>query len=311
MRAIALSDFESKPVLMDLPVPEPEPGEALVRVRTASVNGFDLAVISGMLKEIMEHRFPVVLGKDFAGRVEAIGEGVSSVALGDEVFGAVTKPYLGDGSFAEFVTIPESLGLAKIPNGLGLETAGALGLTGTAAAMSMDALAPREGESLLISGATGGVGAQAVQLAAKQGAEVIATARPGNEADFVRGLGANHTVDYSGDLRAELRAVRPGGVDAALHLAGDGLQLANLVVPGGRMVSTLGLGPDQVSDLDLSAISIMATPDAPILDRVGAAVASGAIRVPIQETYELEDVPKAFEKFAGGTLGKIAVRVSE
>jgi hypothetical protein len=68
MRAVALADFETEPALMDLPVPEPGPGETLIRVRTASVNGFDLVVISGALKEMMEHRFPVILGKDFADR---------------------------------------------------------------------------------------------------------------------------------------------------------------------------------------------------------------------------------------------------
>lgn len=311
MRAIALADFETQLALMDLPVPEPAPGEVLIRVRQASVNGFDLAAASGMLKEMMEHRFPVVLGKDFAGTVDAIGEGVLRVAIGDEVFGSVMKSFLGDGSFAEYVTVSESIGLTKIPDGLDHEVAGVLGLAGTAAAMSVDAVAPVEGEFLLICGATGGVGAMAVQLAAAKGAEVIATAQPGPEADFVRGLGAKHTIEYRGDLAAELNAVRPGGVEAAIHLAGDGLQVAGLVVPGGRIASTLGLGPDQVSDLDLTAISVMATPDAATLDELAAGAASGRLRVPIQKTYVLEDVPSALERFAGGTLGKLAIKVSE
>ena len=221
------------------------------------------------------------------------------------------KQFLGDGSFAEYVTVSESIGLTKIPDGLDHEVAGVLGLAGTAAATSVDSVAPLEGEFLLICGATGGVGAMAVQLAAASGADVIATAQPGPEADFVRGLGAKHTVDYSGDLAAELHAVRPGGVEAAIHLAGDGLQIAGLLAPGGRFASTLGLGPDQVSDLDLTAISVMATPEAAILDRLAADAASGQLRVPIQETFGLEDVPKAFVTFSGGTLGKLAIKVSE
>lgn len=106
MHSIALADLESPPALLDLPVPEPDPGEVLVRVHTASVNGFDLAVASGILKDVMEHRFPAVLGKDFAGTVEAVGEGVTRVVVGDEVFGTVMKPFVGDGSFAEYVTVP-------------------------------------------------------------------------------------------------------------------------------------------------------------------------------------------------------------
>ena len=88
MRAIALTDFGAAPVLLDLPDPAPGPGEVLVQVWTSSVNGFDLAVASGMLKGRMEHRFPVVLGKDFAGTA---GAEVPGFAAGDEVFGALSR----------------------------------------------------------------------------------------------------------------------------------------------------------------------------------------------------------------------------
>jgi NADPH2:quinone reductase len=309
MRAFAIADFENRPALLDLPVPEPGPGEALVRVHATSVNGFDVAVASGMLKGMMEHRFPLVLGKDFAGTVESIGAGVSRVAVGDDVFGTVMKPFLGGGSFAEYVTVPESIGLTRIPEGLDHTTAGALGLAGTAAAMSVEAVAPRKGEYVLISGATGGVGAKAIQLAAARGAELIATARPGREAEFVNSLGAKHTVDYGSDVAAEVRAIRPGGVDAVIHLAGDGLQLADLVAPSGRIASTLGLGPDQLTDRDVTAISVTATPDAAILDRLAHDAAVGSLRVSIEKTYRLEDVREALDRFAAGTLGKIGITI--
>jgi len=123
--------------------------------------------------------------------------------------------------------------------------AGALGLAGTAALDAVQAVAPRSGEAVLISGATGGVGAIAIQYAVAAGARVIATAQPGPEADFVRDLGADHVVDYTGDLAAQVRAVAPDGVAAAVHLAGDGAQVAGLLADGGRMASTLGYGPDQ------------------------------------------------------------------
>jgi len=107
-------------------------------------------------------------------------------------------------------------------------------------------VAPAAGQTVLISGATGGVGAYAVQLAAARGARIIATARPGEAADFVLRLGAAHAVDYTGDLAAQVRSISPGGVDAVIHLAGDGLRFADLVVPGGRFASTPGLGPEQL-----------------------------------------------------------------
>ena len=243
MRAVAIDDFGAAPALRDLPKPEPGPGEVLVRVQASSINGFDLAVAAGMLKGMMEHRFPVVLGKDFAGTVEAVGEGVVRFAVGDQVFGVVMKPELGDGAFGEHVAVGAGFGIAHIPAGLDVAVAGALGLSGTAALMSVNAVAPAAGEVVLVCGATGGVGAHAVQLAAARGAEVIATARPGEEADLVRGLGAAHTVDYTDDVPAAVRSLRADGVHAIVHLAADGLRLAELLVDGGRIASTLGLGP--------------------------------------------------------------------
>ena len=310
MRAIVLEDFEGGPRLREVPIPQiTAPNELLIRVQASSINAFDLAVAGGRLKGMMEHRFPVVLGKDYAGTVEAIGPEVSRFAVGDQVFGVLMKPVLGDGTFAEYVTVPESSGIAKVPAGLALQAAGALGLSGTAAVMSVAAIAPAAGETVLISGATGGVGACAVQLAAGRGAQVIATALPGDQADFVRSLGATHTVDYRGDLAAAVRAIRPGGVDGAIHLAGDGLQLAELLVPDGRIASTLGFGPDQLGGRQVRATSIMAVPDPALLERLAADVAAGRLSVRIQRTYRLEQVPEALADFAAGKLGKLAITI--
>jgi NADPH:quinone reductase-like Zn-dependent oxidoreductase len=170
---------------------------------------------------------------------------------------------------------------------------------------SVDAVAPAAGELVLISGATGGVGAMALQYALAAGADVIATARPGVEEEFVRGLGATRVVDYSGDLASQGHAIAPGGVPAIVHLAGDGAALAGLLAPGGRIVSTLGFGPDQHPD----AIAVMASPEAATLDRIAADVAGGALRVPIMRTYALDATPQALADFGAGTLGKLAVSV--
>lgn len=147
MRAYVLPGFDRAPEVQELPVPEPGPGEVRVHVRAASVNGFDLAVASGSLQGGMEHRFPVVLGKDFAGVVDAAGPGVEGYAAGDRVFGVVTKPFLGDGSFAEYVTVPVEVGLARLPAGVSFEDGAALGLAGTAASDSVDAAAITAGPS--------------------------------------------------------------------------------------------------------------------------------------------------------------------
>ncbi len=133
MRAFVMTDFDAAPELTELDLPEPAEGEVRVRIRAASVNGFDLAVAAGLTKDYMEHRFPVVLGKDFAGEVDAVGAGVTDYAVGDRVFGTVTKPYVGDGSFAEYVTVPIAIGIAKLPQDVSFTEGAALGLTGAAA----------------------------------------------------------------------------------------------------------------------------------------------------------------------------------
>jgi len=306
MRAVAIEYIGSPARVLELPAPDPAPGEVLVKIGNASINGFDLAVAAGMLVGAMEHRFPVVLGKDFAGTVEAAGEGVIRLAPGDPVFGVVMKPYLGDGSFAEYVTVPDEYGLERLPDRLDPLIAGALGLVGSAALAAINAVEVSGGETVLVSGATGGVGALVVQYAHRAGAVVAATARPGEEADFVRNLGASYIIDYTGDLTSQVRAIAPDGLAAVIHLAGDPVVLAGLLAPGGRIASTLGYGPDQ----NTAAVAVMANPDAATLSRLADDVTAGWLRVPIERTYELSEVPTALGDFAAGTVGKLAVTIN-
>ena len=292
--------------MTELPVRDPGPGELLVEVHASSVNGFDVAVLSGWVRDFMEYRFPLVPGKDFAGRVAAVGDGVSGFAVGDPVFGVVMTPYVGsDGAFAEYLVVGEQYGVAGVPAGLDLAVAGALGLAGSAALTALDALSLKAGQTLLVAGATGGVGAIAVQYATRAGVRVLATARPGEEADLVHDLGAEQAVDWSGDLGDAVRTVAPEGVDAVMHLAGDPHMQVGLLAPGGCLASTLMFGPDQHP----AAVSIIADPARATLDRLASDVVAGRLRVPISRTYPLADAPQALADFAGGTLGKLAVSV--
>ncbi|MEV4576282.1 NADP-dependent oxidoreductase [Nonomuraea jabiensis] len=312
MRAVTLDSVPATPAVSEVGAPRPEPGELLVKVAVSSINGFDAATAAGYLQGVMDHRFPLVVGKDFAGTVEALGEGVDGFEAGQTVFGVVMKPFLGTGSLAQYVTVSAAYGVAPVPDGLSVREAGALGLAGTAALDSLNAVAPAGGETVLVSGATGGVGALAVQLAAARGARVIATARPGAEADFVTGLTGTpvHLVDFTGDLPAQVRALAPDGVDAVVHLAGDGAELAGLLRPGGRLASTLGLTADAVPGGDVTVHTIMADPNPQTLAALAAQAASGALRVPITAAYPLERAPEAFAAFGAGALGKLAVTCS-
>lgn len=309
MRAFVLTEFGADPELTDIDVPQPAQGEARVKVHAASVNGFDLSVAKSYLKDMMEHRFPVVLGKDFAGVVDAVGAGVTDYRVGDRVFGVVTKPYLGDGSFAEYVTVPTEVGLATLPDGVDFTTGAALGLAGAAALSAVDAAELKPGQSVLVAGATGGVGNAAVQLASHADTHVVATAATDAERSLVTELGAGTTVDHTGDVVAAARDAHPDGVDVVLHFAGDAAQLLTTVRPGGRLVSTIAQ-PDQLPAQDVTVVGIYTHPDPAKLGRLAAHAAQGTTRVTVQETFPLDRAPEAFTAFTRGTLGKLVITIA-
>lgn len=308
MHAFTLNDFDSAPGVAELPTPKPASGEVRVRVHAASVNGFDLAVAAGATKDYMEHRFPLVLGKDFAGEVDALGPDVTDYTVGDRVFGVVTKPYVGDGSFGEFVTVPAAVGIAKLPNSVSFTDGAALGLAGAAAQAIIDGADLQPGSTVLVVGATGGVGNQVVQLAKAAGARVIATAHTDEERTLVTDLGADATVDHTADLTSQVRAVAPDGVDVLVHLAGD-TGVVDLVREGGRFVSTMLASPDQVPTQTAVVVPVYANPTHDVLELTAALQASGQTQVTVQHVYPLDQVPHAFDQFTQGTLGKIVISI--
>ena len=306
MRAVVIESHGAAPVVREIPDPVPGQGEVLVRIAAASLNPFDRFVASGAAKTFMEYRFPVVLGRDYAGTIEALGEGAEGFTVGDRVFGTIASPFLGPGGLAERIAVPAAHNIARVPPALELEPAAAIGLAGSAAHAAVDAVDPRPGQTVLVSGATGGVGSLATQLTAARGATVIATAGSEEGQAFVRDLGAQHVVDYSGDVIAQIRAIAPNGVDAIIHLAGDGVALADLLVPGGRIASTAGVGPEAFEGRDLTAIRANADPTA--LPAVAELAAKGELKVPIHRTYTLDEAPGVFAAWPHA-LGKSVVKI--
>lgn len=305
MKAVAIRGFDGPPEITDISVPVPQQDEILIQIEASSVNGFDLVVASGQAQSMMEYRFPVVLGRDFAGTVVASEHG--EFMVGDRVFGMITGDYLHDGGFAEYVVVSGSFGVTRIPDDMPIPTAGALALAGTTASdcVSTIGLLPRH--TVLVSGATGGVGALTTQLITARGATVIATARPGAEEEFVRAMGATAVIDYTGDIAASVGAIAPGGVDSVIHLAGDSSALGDLVKRNGSFASTRGISSVGRSDVAVTAIS--ATPTRDTLDQLAEAVTESSLLVPITHTYPLDEAPRALEDFAGGSLGKLAISV--
>lgn len=308
MKAFAITARDNQPELHDIPQPQPAEGEVLVQVEAASVNGFDVSVAAGYVWDMIPHEFPVVLGRDLVGTVTALGDGVDNLAVGDRVAAVIPGMALGPrtGSLTEHVAVPATA-VTRVPAGVDAHTAAVIGLAGIAAHDALHALNPQPGELVLISGATGGVGSIAIQLATAAGATVIATARPGAEADYVSGLGATHTVDYTGDLAAAVHALAPNGVDKALHAAGDPATLGRTLRPDATVATTLAATAEQFGRDDLTVHAIMAAATADKLATLLDHVAAGRLRVNIEAAVPLERVGEAFKTFTDGTLGKVLI----
>jgi NADPH2:quinone reductase len=309
MKAVTLDAFDTPPRLRDdLPAPTPAPNEVLVRVHASSVNPADNGIAAGMLKQMgLEYEFPVILGRDYAGVVEQVGPEVTRYGVGDEVFGFLlhANPTVRDGSWAELIAVPQDMFIGRAPEGVDLATAGAAPLAGIAAIMAIDALELSDGDTVLIVGATGGVGSLAVQLAATAGATVVAPALPEDEA-HLRELGVSELLPRDGDLAAAARERHPDGFDAVLDLVNYAPDVpAALAKEGGRVASPTGAageGPGRTM--------IMAAPTPENLERLARLLADGTLRVPIQATHELAQAPDALAALpTTHTRGKVAIRV--
>jgi NADPH:quinone reductase-like Zn-dependent oxidoreductase len=309
MKALALPSFDEEPSVMEVDDPVPGSGEVLVRVAAASVNAFDVRVASGGVRAFMTYEFPAVVGGDLAGTVEALGDGVDAFAVGDRVFGMMgMKGGVHDGSFGELAT-PTAVSIAKAPHGLTDIDGGSLAVAGSTAMSAVDIVAPDEGMTVLVLGATGGVGAFALQLAHIRGAHVIASVRPGDEG-FVADLGAAETIDYTGDVASEVRHRYPDGVDAVVDAVSYGDEafaaVAGNVRSGGIVVSTRGAAGEETQIGNVRVANGNANPAhlLPLADLV----VTEKLSVPVRRTYPLADAAQAIRDFAEEhTVGKLVI----
>lgn len=307
MRAFTLDRFDAPPALRD-DLAEPHVGddELLVRVHASSVNPVDIFVAAGAMKQMAEYVFPVILGRDFAGGVERVGSDVSRYGVGDEVFGFLpaTNPTVHDGSWAELITVPEDNFVTAKPRKLDFAQAGAAPLAAITALAAFDALAPAEGETVLVVGATGGVGSFFVQLAADAGVNVIAPALP-EDHDYLRGFAVSELIDRNVDLAAAVREAHPDGVDAILDLASPTPD-TSLLRDGGRLASPLGAAGEGDG-----RFNIMAAPTPANLQRLAELLDNGTLRVHIQRSYRLEQAGEALQALpTTHTQGKLGLTIS-
>ena len=306
-RALAISGNGEAPAVQDVPVPEPGDGQVRVAVRAASVNGIDRYVAGGYAWDSMPHSFPVVLGRDFAGVVDELGPGVAGFSSGDRVAGVVSATDLYTGTIAEQVVVDAST-LTTVPDPVTFEQATSLGLAGASAQSLVDGLGLSAEDTVLVTGATGGVGTLAVQLAAATEATVLATASP-ERAEEVRALGASAVVDPAGALATQVADAAPKGLTAVAHAAGDAAAYGALLVPGGRLTSLLGATTEAVGRTDVAVTPVHAGATPSKLDALLELVAAGRLVVPVAATYPLEDAADAVAAFAQPKLGKVVVTV--
>jgi NADPH:quinone reductase-like Zn-dependent oxidoreductase len=313
MRAFALESLGEPGSVLDLPDPEPKGGEVQVRIRAAGVNVFDGWVVLGAMKDAMEHRFPLVPGVEASGVVEATGAGVTDFAAGHEVYGVSVKPFLGEGTFAELATF-DAGDLSPKPRSVDHAKAAALPHTALTALTAIDEIEPREGQVVLVVGATGGVGSSVTQLAASRGAKVIAVASA-ERANYARELGASETIDYKkGDLLDLVRTAHPAGVDALVDLYSDGPTLARLtevVRPGGTVLSASSAAdPELLAQRGLRGGNInRASPERlPELTRL---VDEKQLQAPSTQVFDLEKAGDALAQIQSRHVrGKLVIAVT-
>ena len=303
MRAVRFDHYGGVDVLevRDVEDPVPGPGQVLVAVKAAGINPGEIGIREGRLHDRWPASFPSGEGTDLAGAVKAVGDGVTAFAPGDEVLGWTEDR----ASQAELVAVAGDQ-LTPKPDSLPWEVAGSLFVVGMAAYASVDAVAPKAGETVVVSAAAGGVGSVAVQLARRTGAAVIGLAGEHNHAwlrdhDIV-------PVTY-GDGQAErIRDAANGAIDAFIDTFGGGyVDLAIELGVAPQRINTI-IDYDAVERLGVNAQGTHAIATAPLLAELAQLVADGSIEIPVARTFPLDQVRDAYNELAARhSHGKIVL----
>jgi NADPH2:quinone reductase len=309
MKAAALDRYGGPEVLHaeTLPVPRPGRTQVLVRLDSAGIGAWDPYVRSGEFK-LGPDRFPQVIGNDGAGEVVAAGDDVRRFGVGDRVYAYS----LAGGFYAEYVAVEEDA-IAPIPQGLSTEAAGVLGADGVTALTGLDdELHVSAAQTLMIYGASGGIGHIAVQLAKRMGARVLAVASGPDGVELVRRLGADAAVDGKrDDVARAARDLAPNGLDAALVLVhGESLQPALATIrKGGRIAHPNGVEPAPKGRSDVRVLAYDGEPGRDAFERLNRLIAAGPFHVEVGRTYPLEDAARAHREIGQHHLGKLALRI--
>lgn len=304
---------QAPPRVEDVAVPEPAAGEVLVRVRCAGLNPVDWKIAAGKFRLLVKGGLPRTMGSDFAGEIAALGPGVSDWQVGEPVMGFVDPFRRPLGTFAEFVPVPTGF-LTRWPERLDAVVAAAVPAVGITAIALCDLAAVGRGTSVLVNGASGGVGHLAMQVAKARGALVAATASTGRR-EFVIGLGADEFIDY----RARPLADWPVSFDAVLDCVPNLPHGSHrrLLKRGGHYASTLPNGWTYTLDPLSNRIgrvirrAVMLQPNPRAMDELLGYLTEGRLRCEVAGVFPLDESARAVElSRAGHVAGKLVIRIA-
>ena len=303
IRAVRVHEYGGPGVLRLETVPQPVPGagEVLLRVVGAAVNPVDAKGRAGAFGEFLPLQFPAQLGGDVSGVVEAVGPGVTGMAIGDRVMGMI-DPF-NNGAYAEKI-IAYAAGLVPVPEAIDLADAAAMPMAAlTGSQLIETGLKPQAGDRVLVTGAAGAVGRAAVYAAATAGAEVFAGVRRGRE-ESIQDLPLAGIVDINDAASVEALAPFDGMADTVGGLTAE--RLARYVRPGAIMASVVSPPPVPDEDYDVTVVPVWVAFDAPRLVAYAADVVAGRKQVPIAARFALADAPRAHALLEAGSLtGKV------
>jgi NADPH:quinone reductase-like Zn-dependent oxidoreductase len=307
MKAVRFQEYGGPEVLEVVDVPEPSPGrgEVVVRVVAAGINPGESAIRSGAMKEVFPADFPEGQGSDLAGVISSVGEGVEDVSVGDAVIGMSDSR----NAHAEYALLPADRVTPK-PEELDWAVAGSLYVVGTTAEVMMRAVQPKRGETVIVSGAAGGVGTLVTQLALRAGARVIAVASEANH-ETLRGWGAE-PVSYGDGLEKRILSLTTDGAQALLDAYGGGyVDLAlGMGVPPHRIETIIDFDAVQRHGVHGDGMSTLQDPITAVAELAGL-LASGELELPIKARFPLERVADAYREVDNRHgLGKVVLDVS-
>jgi NADPH:quinone reductase-like Zn-dependent oxidoreductase len=297
MKAVRLLEYGGQLVFNGVPTPAIARDEILVKIKSTAVNHLDLVEASGTARQILPIDLPWIPGHEFSGVVEQIGSDVAACAPGDAVFGTS-----GMGAYAEYLAVKPAA-IARKPSNLSFEEAASVPVASQTAWQGVFTHGHLEkGQTILIHGGAGAVGAYAVQLASHAGATVIATARADDEA-YLNSIGASQVIDYR---EAPFEKVLREKVDVVFDLIGGDTQKRSFLVlkEGGHLVAaTQPVSQEETARYRVSGAMMRLAPSADGLGRIARLLEEGTIRPDVATVYALQDAAQAWKDIAGNLPG--------